>query len=75
MIATVAPPSVCPRCGARLRPEQAIPGDGVPGYAPVLTWRHDRPDGRGRCVVKSGPPLGHVGAGPPREFGAKLTTE
>ena len=72
MSATVAPPTICPRCGAALRPERAEWVPGPPGYGAVLTWRHDRPDGRGRCVVKSGPPLGHVGAGPPRECGAKL---
>jgi len=73
MNATVAPPTTCPRCGAALRPERAEWLSGLPGYGPVLTWRHARPDGRGRCVVKSGPP---VGSSPPQALpsgrGAKI---
>ncbi len=53
MIATVAPPTTCPRCGARLRPEEATAYPGPPGYPPVLTWRHTTPQG-GKCVAKGG---------------------
>ena len=74
MIATLAPPTTCPRCGASLQPEEARWQEGAPGYAPVLTWRHARPDGGGRCVVKTGPPLGYSGTDPPSRSGATLTT-
>jgi len=59
MNATVAPPTVCPRCGARLRPEQATWLPGAPGYLPAVRWSHRRPDSGRPCHLNTGPPVGY----------------
>jgi hypothetical protein len=50
--------TVCPRCGAKLHDREAAWLSGPPGYAPALFWVHDRPDGKGKCRLHSGPRLG-----------------
>jgi hypothetical protein len=72
-IATIAPPTTCPRCGATLRPEQARWRDAPLGYLPALRWTHKRPgDGR-PCHMDSGPPIGYSPPGmPPAGAGVKI---
>jgi hypothetical protein len=57
--ATLAPATVCPRCGATLRPEQATWIEGAPGYLPQLKWTHRRPDDGRPCHLGTGPPVGY----------------
>lgn len=54
--------TICPRCGAALRREDAAVLSGPPGYLPVLYWCHQRPDGKGKCRLYSGPPAGYADA-------------
>jgi len=70
MNGTVAPPTVCPRCGARLRPEQATWQAGAPGYLPTMRWTHRRPDDGRPCHLNTGPPVGYsLSPGPNRPGG------
>jgi hypothetical protein len=72
MIATIAPPTTCPRCGATLRPEDARWLAGPPGYLPALRWAHRRPDDGRPCHLDSGPPVGYSPPRmPPAETGVK----
>jgi len=59
MIATLAPPTTCPRCGAVLRPEEARWQEGAPGYLPAVRWSHRRPDNGRPCHLNTGPPVGY----------------
>lgn len=56
--------TTCPKCGATLRPEDAAWVAGPIGYAPALLWAHPRPDGKGKCRMRSGPPLAYAPARP-----------
>jgi hypothetical protein len=46
----------CHKCGATLRPDEAVWMSGPDGYQPALLWCHPRPDGGGKCRYWSGPP-------------------
>jgi len=55
----LAPPTVCPRCRARLRPEDARWQEGAAGYLPAVRWSHRRPDDGRPCHLNTGPPVGY----------------
>ncbi len=61
MIRTLAPATICPKCGARLSPDQAQwVTNGPAGYLPAIRWPHRRPDTGASCYIDSGPPLPEV---------------
>ncbi len=47
----------CHLCGATVDTAQAKRVRGLPGHGDALFLAHDRPDGKGKCRLWTGPPL------------------